>query len=143
MDTGISFANVNWLMVMVAATLGFVLGGCWYSPALFGRFLPGLMSDAKSGGDSPTGPTRYLASIFTLSFALLWLAAAFLAGLIGPQATAREGIYIGLAVGLFFVIPAHAIAAMFGARPIQIIFINGAYFAVCLAAMGAILAVWS
>jgi len=143
MDIGISFANVNWLIVMVATTLGFVIGGCWYSPVLFGRFLPGLMSDLKSGGDSPAGPTRYLTSIFTVSFALLWLAAAFLAGLIGPQATAREGIYLGLAIGLFFVIPAHAIAAMFGARPIQIIFINGAYFAVCLATMGAILAVWS
>ena len=143
MDIGISFANVNWLIVMAAATLGFVIGGFWYSPVLFGRFLPDLMSDLKSGWDSPTGPARYLTSIFTVSFALLWFAAAFLAGLIGPQATAREGIYLGLAVGLFFVIPAHAIAAMFGARPIQIIFINGAYFAVCLAAMGAILAVWS
>ena len=143
MDIGISFANVNWLIVMAATTLGFVLGGFWYSPVLFGRFLPSLMSSLKSGGDSPAGPTRYLAGIFTVSFALLWFAAAFLAGLIGPQATASEGLYLGLAVGLFFVIPAHAIAAMFGARPIQIIFINGAYFAVCLAAMGAIIALWS
>lgn len=143
MDFSNSFANVNWLVVMGAATMGFVLGGCWYSPALFGRFLPDLMSDARHGGDSATGPTRYLAVIFTVSFALLWLAAAFLAGLLGPGATAREGIYIGLAIGLFFVIPAHAIAAMFGARPIQIVFINGAYFAVCLASMGAMLALWS
>ena len=38
------------------------------------------------------------------------------ARIIGLQAeTAREGIYIGFAAGLFFVIPAHAIAAMFGA----------------------------
>jgi len=143
MDIGMGFANINWLVVMVAATLGFVLGGCWYSPILFGRFLPGLMADVKAGGNSPTGPARHLTSIFAVSFALLWFAAAFLAGLLDPQATAREGIYIGLAVGLFFVVPAHAIAAMFGARPIQIVFINGAYFAVCLATMGAILAVWS
>lgn len=142
MDIGTNLANVNWLVVMVAATLGFVLGGCWYSPALFGRFLPGLMSEFRAGGDLPKGPARYLAGIFTLSFALLWFAAAFLAGLIGPGATAREGIYIGLAVGLFFVLPAHSVAAVFGARPLQILFINAAYFAVCLATMGGILAVW-
>lgn len=143
MDIGISFANVNWLVVIAAATVGFLLGGCWYSPALFGRFLPGLMSDAKVVFFSTNGVSRHLTSVFALSFALLWLAAAFLAGLIGPNATVSEGTLFGFAVGLFFVIPAHLIAAMFGARPIQMVFINGAYFTVCLASMGAILAIWS
>ena len=142
MNIHLMFANTNWLVVMLAATLAFVIGGCWYSPALFGRFLPNLMSDVKADGDTSKGPTRHIVSIFAASFALPWLSAAFLAGLLEPQATARDGIYIGLAIALFFVIPAQSIAAMFGARPIQMVFINGGYFAVCLAVMGAILAVW-
>src|SRR5436190_23008814 len=30
-------SNINWLAVLVAGISAFVLGGVWYSPALFGK----------------------------------------------------------------------------------------------------------
>ena len=138
MDISMDFVNINWLVVLVATVVGFLIGGCWYSPVLFGRFLPDLMA----GVESHTGASRNIAGIFTVSFVMLWLAASFLAGLLGPQASMREGFDVGLAIGLFFVFPAHTIAAIFGARPIRIAFINGGYFIACFGAMGAILGAW-
>lgn len=136
MELAINFSNINWLAVMVATVLGFLLGGCWYSPILFGRFLPNLYTNVESRAE------RNLSSIFVLSFALLWFSASFLAGLLGTSASTSDGIYVGLAIGLFFVFPAQAIAAVFGARPIPIVFINGGYFILCFAAMGAIIGTW-
>lgn len=138
MEIGINFASINWLAVMVATLAGFMLGGAWYSPLLCGRFLPGLMENLETR----TGQSRNIPAIFSLSFAMLWLAASFLAGLLGAEAGPREGFDVGLAIGLFFVFPAHTIAAIFGARPTRIVFINGAYFMALFAAMGAILGAW-
>lgn len=136
-------ANIDWWAALAATSVGFLIGGCWYSPLLFGRFIPDLMAGTDSpGGESPVGASHYIAAVFTAAFVLLWLAASFLAGLLGPDASIREGVICGLALGLFLVFPAHSIAAMFGARPIQMVFINGTYFVVCLAAMGAILGAW-
>lgn len=144
MNLGMELANINWWAALAATTVGFLIGGCWYSPLLFGRFLPDLMAGTDSpGGESPIGASHYIAGIFTAAFVLLWLAASFLAGLMGPNASIQEGVFYGLALGLFLVFPAHSIAAMFGARPVRIVFINGAYFVVCLAVMGTILGAWN
>ena len=138
MDVNLDFITVNWLTVLAATTVGFVLGGGWYSPLLFGRFLPKLMSDVESR----TGSSRNIAVIFVTAFAMLWVSAAFLAGLLGPGASARDGLDIGLAIGLFYVVPALTIAAMFGSRPVRMIFIAGGYFIVCFGVMGLMLGTW-
>jgi hypothetical protein len=138
MNISMDFMNINWLTVMAATVVGFLIAGCWYSPLLFGRFLPRLMTDVESR----TGASRNIGGIFFVSFAMLWLSASFLAGLMGPLASAREGFDVGLGIGLCFVFPAHTIAAIFGDRPVQVVFITGGYFTVCFAVMGAILGAW-
>jgi hypothetical protein len=138
MDMSLNFATVNWLTVLGATTVGFVLGGAWYSPPLFGRFLPKLINEAESR----TGSPRNIAAIFVTAFVMLWVAASFLAGLLGPSASAQDGWNVGLAIGLFFVVPALTIAAMFGSRPVRMIFIAGGYFMVCFGVMGLMLGTW-
>ena len=135
MNVGLDFTTINWLAVITATVSAFLLGGVWYSPAMCGRFLPQLMA----GVESRTGTSRNIAAIFVAAFILLWASAAFLAGLLGPVATAREGMDVGLAIGLFFVFPPLAIAAIFGSHPVRMVFITGGYFVVCFGVMGLIL----
>lgn len=76
MNMGMELANINWLAALAATTVSFLIGGCRYSPLLFGRFLPDLMAGTESpGGESPVGASHYVAAVFTTAFALLWLAA--------------------------------------------------------------------
>jgi hypothetical protein len=138
MDVNFDFTTVNWLTVIGATTVGFLIGGVWYSPLLFGRFLPKVLSEVKSR----TGSSRNVAAIFVTAFILLWFSAAFLAGLLGPRASAREGMDVGLAIGLFYVVPALSIAAIFGSRPVRMIFVVGGYFIACFGVMGFMLGAW-
>ena len=138
MDIGMDFTSVNWMAVLAAALAGFLLGGAWYSPILFGRFMPQMMAAVESR----TGTSRNIAGTFVAAFALLWASASFLAGLLGPTANAREGMDLGFGIGLLFVFPPLAISTMFGSRPVRMIFITGGYFIVCYGLMGLILGAW-
>ena len=135
MNVGLDFATVNWLATLVAAFIGFAIGGVWYSPVVCGRFLPQLMAAVESR----TSAAPNIAGIFVLTFILLWGSAAFMAGLLGPTATAWDGMNVGLAIGLFFVVPPLTVAAMFGSKPVQLMVITGGYFVVGYGIMGLIL----
>ena len=37
MEITVNFEFVNWWAVLVATVVVFILGGFWYSPAMFGR----------------------------------------------------------------------------------------------------------
>lgn len=135
MNASFDFTTVNWVAVMIAAVAAFVLGGAWYSPVMFGRFLPTLMANVESR----TGESRNIVAIFVTAFVLLWVAASFLAGLIGPTASARDGLDVGLAIGAFFVFAPLTISSIFGSRPVRMVLITGAYFLACYGVMGLIL----
>lgn len=135
MNVSFDFVSVNWLAVMIAAVAAFVLGGAWYSPALFGRLLP----DLSLNSELRTGKSPNVAAIFVTAFFMLWAAACFLAGLIGPTADARQGMDVGVTIGLFFVVPPLAISSIFGSRPVRLVVITAAYFVACYGLMGLIL----
>ena len=52
--------EINWIAVLVAAVACFLLGGLWYSPALFGRIW-----NAENGGPPQSG---HPAKVFGISF---------------------------------------------------------------------------
>ncbi|MBT8444947.1 MAG: DUF1761 domain-containing protein [Gammaproteobacteria bacterium] len=135
MNVSFDFVSVNWLAVMIAAVAAFVLGGAWYSPVLFGRLLP----DLSLNNEVRTGKSPNVVAIFVTAFIMLWVAACFLAGLIGPTANARQGLDVGVTISLFFVIAPLAISSMFGSRPVPLVVITAAYFVACYGLMGLIL----
>ena len=72
--------EINWLAVFVAALASFLLGGIWYSKALFGKAWQretGLTDEALARGN--------MAKIFGLSFVLAFLAAWNFANFLGPR----------------------------------------------------------
>jgi hypothetical protein len=139
--------SVNWLAVLVAGISAFVLGGVWYSPALFGK---AWMSENKmTVDDVKKGNTG---KIFGWAFVLSLIMAAnlgmFLSGKpkgcpaeCGPEPGLVFGIIAGFLSGIW-VFCGLAIVALFEHRSARYIFINGGYLVIALCLMGAIIGLW-
>lgn len=128
--------NINWLAVVVATVVSFVLGGLWYGP-LFGKVwmrVSGVDETKLSGGAG---------RIFGISFVLQFIAAAVLAAFIGADAGLAFGVSAGLAAGLFWVATAFGVVYLFERRPFGHWAVNAGYHIVLYAIMGAILGAWS
>jgi hypothetical protein len=129
--------TVNWLAVLVAGISAFVLGGVWYSPALFGKVWMAennmTVDDVKKGNKG---------KIFGWSFILSLVMAANLGMFINtPDMNLSQGIIYGLLTGLW-IFCGIAIVGLFEHKSAKYIFINGGYMLVALALMGAIIGIW-
>lgn len=140
-------SSINWLAVLVAGISAFVLGGIWYSPALFGnawmKSVNMTLDDVRKGNKG---------KIFGWAFIFSLLMAANLAMFLadGPSTCPADcvqktdlawGATAGFLAGLwpFFGL---GIIAMFEHRPAKYILINGGYLLVALTLMGAIIGLW-
>ncbi|MES1226603.1 MAG: DUF1761 domain-containing protein [Bacteroidota bacterium] len=129
--------TVNWLAVLVAGISAFVLGGVWYSPALFGK---AWMTENNMTVEDVKKGNR--AKIFGWSFILSLVMAANLGMFITtPDLTLSKGIIFGLLTGLW-IFCGIAIVGLFEHKSARYIFINGGYMLVALGLMGAIIGLW-
>jgi hypothetical protein len=129
--------TVNWLAVLVAGISAFVLGGVWYSPALFGKAWMTennmTVDDVKKGNKG---------KIFGWSFILSLIMAANLGMFIStPELNLSQGIMYGSLTGVW-IFCGIAIVALFEHKSARYIFINGGYMIVALTLMGAIIGAW-
>lgn len=125
--------DVNYIAVALAALSAFLLGGLWYSPALFARQwmrLTGQSEETLKGGN--------MAVIFGGSFVLNLIAAWALATLLGRMSW-QAGALHGLAVGLCWVAASLGVNYLFERRPLGLWLINAGYFVLQFTIMGAII----
>lgn len=130
-------STINWLAVLVAGISAFVLGGVWYSPALFGKAWMAdnnlTIEEIKKGN---AGKIYGFAFIFSL------LMSANLAMFLNdPKTDLSWGTIAGFLAGLW-VFCAVGMHGLFEHRSWRLIFINGGYSVVALMLMGAIIGVW-
>ena len=127
--------EVNLLGAGVAARATFLLGGPWYSNALFGERWRTAMSvsDAKPG---------HPAKVFGLAYLFSLIAAGFLSTLIPPGTGALAGLQTGVLVGLCVVATSFGVNYMFANRPAAALFIDGGYHVAQFAAFGLVLGLW-
>ena len=137
MDITLNFAFVNWFAVLAATVAAFLIGGAWFSPALFGR-AAGVVHTAEAAG---TG--RNMPWIFVGAFVLWWLAASVMAAVLGPNATTLDGFYAGMLIGLLVVTPAMGITYIFEKRSARFWVVNGGYHTVTFTVIGTILGAWN
>ena len=130
-----ALSNINWISVVVAAVLTFVLGGLWYGP-LFGRAWQRAsgVTEAQQKQASP-------GIVFGVSFALQLVAAIVLDLFIGAEAGFSFGLFAGLAAGLFWVATAFGVVYLFEQRPIRHWVVNAGYQVVAYGMMGAVLGI--
>jgi hypothetical protein len=130
--------HINYAAVVAAAVSTFVIGGLWYSPAMFHRAW--MSANGFTEADLARGSA---ARIFGIAFVLALVMAANLAAFLSaPDTTVAWGTAAGALTGLGWVAPAIATIALFERRPPRYVAINGGYFAVAFVVMGAILGAW-
>ena len=125
--------EVNYIAVALAALSAFLLGGLWYSPALFARpwmRLTGQSEEVLKGGN--------MGLIFGGAFVLNLIAAWVLAMFLGPMPL-KFATLAGLSVGLCWVATSLGVNYLFERRPLGLWLINSGYFVLQFTIMGAII----
>jgi Protein of unknown function (DUF1761) len=125
--------DINWLAVLVAAVVTFVLGGVWYGP-LFGR-----VWRTAEGQAEPQPGQKHPAFVYGLSFVLMLIAALALAVAIGPDPTATRSIGFGLVVGVGWVATSFGVNYLFAGRRLALFAVDAGYNVVLFALMGLII----
>lgn len=130
-------APFNIWAVLVAALSTFLIGGLWYSPALFGKAWMrenGFTEESLKGGN--------MAKIFGLAFFLGVIAAINLAMFMGPEDDPAKGAMWGFLAGFGWVATFVGTHYLFERRSMKLFLINAGYSVVALTVMGLILAAW-
>ena len=133
MDAG----SINWLAAIVAAIASFVLGGAWYSPALFGNAwmkASGMTEEKAKQANMPV--------VFGVSFVWALLGALCFAAFIGPKPSVGFAVAAGFATGLFWITGSYAINYQFEQKPLSLLAINGGYHTAQYSLYGLILGLW-
>jgi hypothetical protein len=129
--------DINYLAVVAAALSSFVLGGLWYSNALFGKAwqrAAGVTDAQMKNSNMPL--------IFGGSFALALIQAFVFAMFLGPDPALPFAVGAGLAAGLCWVAAAFGVTYLFERRSLAHFLINGGYNAAAFTLFGVILGLW-
>ncbi len=130
--------DINIWAVLAAALANFVIGGLWYSPALFGKVW--MRANGFTDADLQKGSP---AAIFGLAFVFCLIMSANLAGFLsGPDTTIGFAVAAGVAAGLGWAALGLCVVALFERRPWSYMLVNGGYLTVSFAVMGLILGAW-
>jgi hypothetical protein len=134
----VTFAGINYLAILIAAVAGWVAGAAWYM-ALAKPWMAAVGISKEKIEQSRTQPGASLPFVF--AFAANVIMAWVLAGLIGHlgAVTIRSGVISGAFCWLGFVITTMLVNNSFAMRNRMLLLIDGGYWLVVLALMGAII----
>jgi hypothetical protein len=129
--------TLNPWAILAAAVSAFLVGGLWYSPALFGAIW--RKANRFVAGEPPAANGKIFALSFLLSLVMAFNLAMFLND---PKTTMAWGATAGFLAGFGWVAMGIGIVALFERRPWSYVAVNGGYLTVALVLMGAILGAW-
>ncbi len=137
MDIVGHFGEVNWLAVIAATVFAFMLGGVWYSKAMFGT-----QWMQEIGLTEETIEKSNMVRTFVTTIVLQFVAATALAVFLGNDGSWLIGLHNGATIGLVWIASSYAITYLFEQRSMRIFLINAGFYVVLFSAMGAILGAW-
>jgi uncharacterized protein YacL len=127
--------DVNWITIVVAAVMGFVVGGIWYGPIMGKRWMGavGLTEDDIKEGNMGA----IYGGAFAFSLLASWtLAHTFASYNYDLSAIAKIMTALGVAVG--FIIPALGTNYLFSQKGKALFFIDAGYWLLFYIAMGTV-----
>jgi len=130
--------DVNYLAVGLAALSAFMLGGLWYSPALFAKKWMAYTGHSDCDGEQPANKGN-MGMIFGGAFLLSLVSAYVFAIFLGRMMGLHHGALAGLAAGLCWVAASFGISYLFEQRPFGLWLINGGYHTLQFTLYGAII----
>ena len=132
--------RINYLAVIVAAIVYWLLGAMWYSPLLFANrwveLMGETMEEAKQGSHSPMSFIVALLCNLVIAFVLALVCNA------SGATTMGKGASTGILMWLGFVGTVTLTTYQFDGRPVSLWAINYGYALVGMIIMGAILGAW-
>lgn len=127
--------KVNFIAVILAAVSMFLIGGLWYSKALFGHaWMKENNLTEEQLARSNKGKTFGLSLLF--SFIMAFNLAMFVSD---ESIDFTMTLFYSLCVGLGWITLAFGIVALFELRSWKYIFINGGYMVIAFLVMGIII----
>jgi hypothetical protein len=129
--------EMNWWAVLAAAVSSFVVGGLWYSPALFGKVWQresGLSDEQLKAGN----PAKIFGGAFLLSLVATVVFALFL----GPDPAFVFALGAGFSAGLCWVATSLGINYLFEHKSLKLFLVNGGYHTVQFTVIGLVLGLW-
>lgn len=140
------FPHLNWLAILVAGIVIFMLGGLWYSPVLFAKKWIALQNKTeeqmRAEAAGANMPMMY-ASAFLTGLIIAWTMAMVFAHIANDiEMNAAHGALFGALLWLGFAATTSYATALFSGKPRQLWFIDSAYNLVSFVLAGIILAVW-
>ena len=140
------YPAINYLAVLVAAIVIFVLGGLWYSPVLFAKRWIALQGrteeQIRADVAKANMPLMYLAA-FACAFIQAWVMAMVIGHMsqVADMSVAHAGIFAAL-LWLGFAGTTSYATALFSGKSKQLWLIDTLYNLVSFVLAGIILAVW-
>lgn len=131
------FETMNVWAVLAAGLSSLVLGGVWYSPALFARawMRESGITEEKARAANP-------AKTLGITFVLSLIGAAVFAMFLGPRPEPAVAAAAGFAAGLCWVAGSFGINYLFEQRSLKLFLINGGYHTLQYTLIGLILGLW-
>jgi hypothetical protein len=126
--------DVNLWAVLAAALSSFLLGGLWYSPALFGAVW------CREAGKAPQ--QGHSALVFAVSFVLALVAAFAFAVFLEPRPPLRVALGSGAVAGVAWVATSLGINYLFAERSLKLWLIDGGYYSLQFLLFGLVLGLW-
>ena len=128
--------TVNLLAVLVAAVSSFVLGGLWYSKALFGAVW------AREAGQTDKAGEGHPARVFGVSLAFALVAALAYAIVVPAPASPGQAAVLGVIVGAGVVAASFGINYQFANRSTRLWMIDGGYHTLQFLIYGLVIGLW-
>jgi hypothetical protein len=129
--------DINWLAVLAAALSAFLLGGLWYSPALFQKAWQrgaGISDEELQKGGHP-------GKVYGGAFVLSLIAAATFAMFLDKLPVGEATAY-GFCAGLTWVAASFGINYLFERKTMTLLLVNGGYHTLQFTLYGLILGLW-
>ncbi len=128
-------SRIHWVSVIVATLGSFVLGFVWHQPFLFG---------AHWTAENEANHLRRKQNVPLIfgGTALAHLVAFAALGAVVSGTSAVQGLTVGLAVSLVWVLPAMAGTYLFANRSMGLLAIDAGMYVVQFCAAGALLGAW-
>src|SRR5437867_3190091 len=118
--------HINILAVAIAAFTTFLVGGIWYSQSVFG----GIWGRESGHISRLDKKGRHPAFVFAGSYLLAFIAAAVIAGIVGPNPGFQHAIRRAAVVGFGVAATSFGINYLFGNRSFKLWLVDAGYHVV-------------
>ena len=130
--------DINYLAVLTATVVHYVLGAFWYSPKLFGKTWIELVG--RNEEDLKQGAVKAYIGSFLFTFLIAYVLAHFVA--YANANTMLLGATTGFWAWIGFIATTAGINALYQKKPLKLYMIDAGYYLAGLLLMGAILGIW-